>query len=198
MGKKTTQKNKKEKTQHKSNDGFCFFDFFFFFCPRQEDEMPSARRILVLWISHCPQPQAARAPGTPGHVCQTRGLPQLVLRREGNSSARRWPVERGNGLIVGWGHVPPGVVEPQNHSRHAQPPAPLGDGPTFCVGFFQYPPSTWVSFCLSVSSGWQGDGGRDSLCASVYVCDLYLPGQQEPAHRQAECLLIPLPRTWGG
>lgn len=68
------------------------------------------------------------------------------------------------------------------------PPLPWAMGPTFCVGFFQCPLSIWVFFCLSVSSGWQGDGGRDSLCASVYVCDLYLPEQQEPAHRQAECL----------
>lgn len=74
-------------------------------------------------------------------------------------------------------------LEPQDHRRQAQPPPLQGDGGRLSVlGFFQCPPE-----CLrpSFASPWRLEWvarqwGRDSLCACVYVSDLYLPGQQVP------------------
>lgn len=66
MGKKTTQKNKKEKkTQHKTDDGFFF--------QLQEDGMPLAPGIIVPLPFLLPTTfRLLKAPQTWGNMCQTR------------------------------------------------------------------------------------------------------------------------------
>lgn len=126
MGKKTTQKNKKEKkTQHKTDDGFCFFDFFF----------PTARSWDALSTEdYCPfafpaahNLQAAKgSPDVGLRVPDAEALTQLTLalagrgtsQPRGSSGAIRRRLEQlGEWLdgLVGWRQVPPGsgASEPQ-------------------------------------------------------------------------------------
>lgn len=83
MGKKTTQEQK-EKTQHKTDDGFCFFDFsflfflffFFFFANGKKMGCPQHRGFLSLCISHCPQPLGCQMlPDTVLHVPDAEASP---------------------------------------------------------------------------------------------------------------------------
>lgn len=72
MGGKTTQKNIEEKkTQHKSDNGFCFFSFFFFLFLANGKKMRRPRHggFLSLRITRCLQ--ATRGSSDTGLLCQT-------------------------------------------------------------------------------------------------------------------------------
>ena len=132
-GKETTQKNKKKKTQHKTNDGFCFeffFLFFFFF------NLPMARRWDTLSTenpvpSRSPLPTTSRLPEAPRYQATLTGChgptqppPDLARRDISALELQRvltgpQEVARGAGRngSAGQRQVPLGVREPGDLRR---------------------------------------------------------------------------------
>ncbi|KAI5942835.1 Casein kinase I isoform epsilon [Manis javanica] len=80
MGEKTTRKNTKRKTQHKTDDGFCFFDFFF--ANGKKMGCPQHRRSLSLRFPTAHNLQAARRSPNTSYVHQMPRPHPRPLRRE--------------------------------------------------------------------------------------------------------------------
>lgn len=143
-GKKPLKRTKKEEKKPSTKptmdfvsfDVFFFLLVFFFFCQLQEDEMPSAPRILVPLCFSLPTPSVCqRLPSHRATCARRQALPQLTLTPAGRGTSqprgsscaiRRWPEELGERFdgLVGRQQVPPDVLEPQTtgntHSPHPE------------------------------------------------------------------------------
>lgn len=108
MGEKPLKRTQTTKTQHKSDDGFCFifyFKFFYFLANGKKMRCPRHRGLLFLCISHCPPPSGCqRLPQTPGHVCPLPACPPRpcpVMPRPGDGQTAQPRVPRGAARSLG-------------------------------------------------------------------------------------------------